>query len=421
MSTLIPKHWDKYRLKDVFELRNGYTPSKNNPEFWDGGKIPWFRMEDIRKNGRILSDSIQHISEKAIKGYGLFKANSFILATTATIGEHAWLIADSLANQRFTNLKIRKSLVKEVQPKFLFYYFFIIDKYCHAITRCTTFSSVNMDSLKMFTMYFPSLAEQQRIADYFDIKISEIDRQVSLLTSKRDAYLRLKKSIINRAVTKGLNSDVQMKDSGIEWIGMIPEHWEVKRMKDIFRNWTTGITPDSKNFQYFEIDGQKGYTWVTISDFSNKYISKSDVNLSEISIRKFVPSITRKGSLMFSFKLSVGKLAFATKDLYTNEAIVSIPPTDSQHLDYYYYILPMLLVDNATENIYGAKMLNQKKIANMLMVIPPLSEQQAIAAYLDEKCSKIDAIVANLDKQISKYAELKRSLIDEVITGKRVV
>lgn len=88
------------RLKELFELRNGYTPSKNNPEFWDGGIIPWFRMEDIRKNGHILVDSIQHITSEAVKTAGLFEANSFIIATTATIGEHAWLIADSLANQR---------------------------------------------------------------------------------------------------------------------------------------------------------------------------------------------------------------------------------------------------------------------------------------------------------------------------------
>ncbi len=91
------------RLKELFELRNGYTPSKAVAEFWDGGTIPWFRMEDIRTNGRILSDSIQHITPEAVKTAGLFDANSFIMATTATIGEHAWLIADSLANQQFTN------------------------------------------------------------------------------------------------------------------------------------------------------------------------------------------------------------------------------------------------------------------------------------------------------------------------------
>ena len=90
-------------MEEIFEMRNGYTPSKNNPAFWEGGTIPWFRMEDIREHGRILSDAIQHITPAAVKGKGLFKADSFILATTATIGEHALIIADSLANQQFTN------------------------------------------------------------------------------------------------------------------------------------------------------------------------------------------------------------------------------------------------------------------------------------------------------------------------------
>lgn len=90
--------WKK--LSDVFDIKNGYTPSKNVPEYWDNGTIPWFRMEDIRLKGGILSDSIQHISPEAVKSSGLFPANTIIVATTATIGEHALVIVDSLANQQ---------------------------------------------------------------------------------------------------------------------------------------------------------------------------------------------------------------------------------------------------------------------------------------------------------------------------------
>lgn len=97
--------WQQAKVKDVFMLGNGYTPSKANPAFWTGGTIPWFRMEDIRENGRILSDSIQHVTPEAVKSSGLFPAGSIIVSTTATIGEHALLIADSLANQRFTVFK----------------------------------------------------------------------------------------------------------------------------------------------------------------------------------------------------------------------------------------------------------------------------------------------------------------------------
>ena len=116
---LIPDAWEAIPLGELCEIRNGYTPSKSVESFWNGGVIPWFRMEDIRQNGRILSDSIQHITSDAVKGE-LFSAYSIILSTTATIGEHALLIADSLANQQFTNLKIRESLKKKTDI-FFFY------------------------------------------------------------------------------------------------------------------------------------------------------------------------------------------------------------------------------------------------------------------------------------------------------------
>lgn len=99
----VPSQWSNLRLRFVCEFRNGYTPSKANPEFWDDGSIPWYRMEDIREIGRKLTETKQYITKEAVKGGGLFEAGSFILATTATIGEHAVLIVDSLANQQFTN------------------------------------------------------------------------------------------------------------------------------------------------------------------------------------------------------------------------------------------------------------------------------------------------------------------------------
>ena len=156
------------RLGDLFELRNGYTPSKGNVDFWTDGTIPWFRMEDIRANGKILNDSIQHITPSAIKGKGLFPAGSFILATTATIGEHALLTTDSLANQRFTNLSVRKTHQKDVNIKFLYHYMFIIDEWCKKNVNSSSFASVDMSKLKEYTIPIPPLSEQQRIVSILD-------------------------------------------------------------------------------------------------------------------------------------------------------------------------------------------------------------------------------------------------------------
>lgn len=156
------------KLGELFDLRNGYTPSKGNVDFWTDGTIPWFRMEDIRANGRILNDSIQHITPSALKGKGLFPAGSFILATTATIGEHALLTTDSLANQQFTNLSVRKSHQKEVNIKFLYYYMFIIDEWCKKNVNSSSFASVDMNKLKEYKIPIPPLSEQQRVVSILD-------------------------------------------------------------------------------------------------------------------------------------------------------------------------------------------------------------------------------------------------------------
>lgn len=166
--------WKK--MNEVFDMRNGYTPSKAKAEYWEGGTIPWFRMEDIRENGRILSDSIQHITMEGVKKGNLFPANSFILATTATIGEHALLIADSLANQRFTNLTVCKSLSDRLLIKFVFHYMFIVDEWCKKNINVSGFASVDMNKFKKLEFPIPSLEEQHRI-------VSILDRFESLTTS----------------------------------------------------------------------------------------------------------------------------------------------------------------------------------------------------------------------------------------------
>ena len=154
-------------LDEVFTIRNGYTPSKANPDYWEGGTIPWFRMDDVRTNGRILEDSIQHITPAGVKGK-LFEKDSIILATTATIGEHALLMADALANQQFTNFAICKSLKERLLPKFAFYYFFMIDEWCKKNTRVSSFPSVDMKKLKKQPFPLPPLEIQHKIVEILD-------------------------------------------------------------------------------------------------------------------------------------------------------------------------------------------------------------------------------------------------------------
>ncbi|WRG79160.1 restriction endonuclease subunit S [Helicobacter pylori] len=175
LQTLAPKGVEFKTLEEVFEIKNGYTPSKNNPEFWKNGTIPWFRMEDIRENGRILKDSIQHITPKALKGKKLFPKNSIIISTTATIGEHALLIVDSLANQQFTFLSKKANCNLALDMKFFFYQCFLLGEWCKNNTNVSGFASVDMTAFKKYKFPIPPLEIQQEIVKILD--------QFSLLTT----------------------------------------------------------------------------------------------------------------------------------------------------------------------------------------------------------------------------------------------
>ena len=189
------KEWKTDAMETIFDIKNGYTPSKSNPSFWDNGTIPWFRMEDIRKNGHILSDSIQHVTPAAVKNAGLFPAYSIIVATTATIGEHALIIVDSLANQRFTFLTKRKSFDNKLDMMYFHYFMFIIDEWCKRNTNAGGLLSVNMDSFKKLTIPYPSsLSEQKKIADCF----VSIDKDIEATKRKLELLKEHKKGLMQR-------------------------------------------------------------------------------------------------------------------------------------------------------------------------------------------------------------------------------
>ena len=151
-------------------------------------------MEDIRLNGHILSDSIQHITPDAVKGSGLFPAYSIIVATTATIGEHALIIVDSLANQRFTFLTKRKSFENKVDMLYFHYYMFLIDEWCKHNTNSGGLLSVNMPAFKNLQIPIPPLPEQRKIASC----LSTMDDQINAYTEKVGLLGQYKKGLMQR-------------------------------------------------------------------------------------------------------------------------------------------------------------------------------------------------------------------------------
>jgi len=204
----------------------------------------------------------------------------------------------------------------------------------------------------------------------------------------------------------------EYKKSNFDWIGLVPRHWRVGAVKHCFK-FKVGFTPPTSNDDFY--DEEDGFDWVTISDMNTKYIYKSKNKISQKAVDLYSKEIVPIGSLLYSFKLSVGKVAFAGKDIFTNEAIFSILPSKDLELSYYYYCLPTILIHNANENIYGAKIFNQEVIKNSRLPIPPKHEQVQISKYLDEKTSIIDGLITQKDELIQLLKANRQSIINEVV------
>lgn len=205
-----------------------------------------------------------------------------------------------------------------------------------------------------------------------------------------------------------------MKDSGIECIGEIPKNWSIGKVKKYYKM-QTGFTPNTKQEEYY--DNINGKSWVTISDLDGcKYVTNDTKSkISELYINKFKPQIIPSGSLLYSFKLSVGQVAINSMETYTNEAIASFINSNDISLDYLFYS-SMLIIENANENIYGAKILNQNLIKNAYIIWPPLTEQRLIASFLDSKCQEIDNVLAKTRSSIEEYKKLKQAIITKAVT-----
>lgn len=200
------------------------------------------------------------------------------------------------------------------------------------------------------------------------------------------------------------------KKSGVQWLGDIPSHWDIKPLKYILQ-FHTGGTPPSKQADFYEGD----LDWVTIADLNGKYTNKTRL-ISQAGVLASRIPLTPKGSLLYSFKLSIGQVAFAHKDLYTSEAIASFLPSKNGNLSYYYYMLPLFLEKNASKNIYGADLLNQDLIKNAKILSIPEREQTAIAEYLDRETAKIDALLQKQAELLAKLSEQRTALITHAVT-----
>lgn len=393
---LIPDHWEEKRIKDIAFLQSG--SSITAMDIAEEGPYPVYGGNGMRGYTNRFTNEGDHVligRQGALCGninyaHGKFYATEHAVVMYTHNDEITYWLGETLRAANLNRLSMTAA-----QP------------------------GLAVSTLNLQFIPYPPREERIRIANYLKAKLTDIDSQITLLTSKRNAYLRLKKSIINHAVTKGLNPEVKMKASGDDWIGAIPEHWEVKRLKDICDYVSRGSTPDYVENGLYKVMNQ--------ATFSKGWIDESNIRYTRTCNKN---SQIKKGDLLMASTGGgiLGKILYFDylDDNFFADSHVTImrnsKGANSMKYLYYHFFLRFEEI-NATmvKGSTNQTELQRNYLLSHEVAIPPLSEQQAIAAYLNEKCSKIDKIVANLEKQISLYTDMKRSLIDEVITGKRAV
>lgn len=279
--------------------------------------------------------------------------------------------------------------------------------------------SVTQSILKSAEFLRPSAKEQQSIADYLDKKCAAINSITTDIQHQIEILQKYKQSVITEAVTKGLDRNVEMKDSGIEWLGKSPKEWAIKPIKYLYKV-CSGATPKSSVEEYWDGD----ITWITPADYKteDKYVSTGSRNISDCGYESCNSTIVPEGSIIFSKRAPIGTVALSKGLLCTNQGCLSCVNNENQNSTYYYYLMSVL---SEQFSLYGSGTTFIEISAHNFEVFklpnPTLSEQQAIADYLDTKCAKIDALIADKQKQLDTLAEYKKSLIYEYVTGKKEV
>ena len=370
--------WKTPSIGDVFELRNGYTPSKIVKEFWEGGTIPWFRMEDIRINGGFLKDALQHITPLAVKGAGLFEKNSIILATTATIGVHAMLIADSLANQQFTNFKVRKSLSDEYIDEFIYYSFFKIDEWSKNNTNSGGLLSVNMPLLVKQGFLTPCKEEQQTIASYFRI----LDAKLQASTKKVESLKKLKSASLVAMFPQNGESKPKVRFKGFEG------EWNECKLGEICYKRSSFHTEGhlGANCGKYPIYGATGYI---------QNIETYDVDVPYVSIVKDGSGVGRV-ELNPAFSSVLGTMQY-----------LLVKPQNSIA-----YLLSLLQTFDFSEFTNGSSIphIYFKDYALKEIKVPSLEEQQKIGSYF----SILDRKIALETARLEKLKQIKLACLDKM-------
>lgn len=395
----VPAYWLIRRLKFISTIKTG---EKDTVHRVDNGQYPFF----------IRSQQVQRIDTFSYSGEAILTAGD------GDIGKIFHYIDGKFDyHQRVYKF----SDFKEVCGKYLYYYLhFNLAEEVIKLSAKTTVDSLRLPFLQNFSVVIPPLPEQTVIAAFLDRKTAQLDQAVAI-KEKQIALLKERKQIlIQKAVTRGLNPDAPMRDSGVAWLGEIPAHWNIKKLKYIVR-FVSGATPSKDRAEYWN----GIIPWISPKDMKRLRIDSSIDSITDMAIKKSNIRLLDIGTILIVVRgMILAKkipVALSKVPLTINQDMKGLVPAPMCFPEYLLYLLDGINGPMSTlleESGHGTKTLPTEKLGQLTLGIPPKHEQIAIVAHIETESVKIDQAISIQQQQIDKLKEYKATLINSAVTGK---
>ena len=405
----IPAEWEVKKLK----FCSSFMQDKYDD---DHGFLPYIGMENIVSwNGKYITTESQYDKTQSL----IFRKNDILWGKLRPYlakvyhcnddgccsSEFCVIRIDNEYNVRyFWNLLISSEFVATIDQS----------------TYGTKMPRANADFIRNVSIPIPPIAEQNRIASYLDAECARIDAVIEQTRASIEEYKKLKQAVITQAVTKGIRPNRPMKDSGVNWIGMVPDDWDCTLLKRHCA-FQTGSTPSTANEQWFNGD----LDWFTPADFNEKYyLIDSSRKLSLLAREDGVATMIPQNTVMIiGIGGTAGKIGYTTKECSCNQQITAIKADDAvcpKYLMYWMIANTTRLKDTALYTTLP--IINNQTIGQYPFLVPATMEEQVeIADYLDSKVFEIETLIEKTEKIILDIEKYKKSLIFEYITGRKEV
>jgi len=409
----VPKGWRILNIKRLCFVKRGASPRPiENPIYFnDNGEYAWVRISDVTLSEMYLEKTVQKLSNLGKSLSVPLEPNDLFLSIAGSVGKPIIANIKCCIHDGFVYFQNYKENLK-----FLYWVFKSGQPYL-GLGKFGTQLNLNKDTVGDIKIGLPSFSEQNQIVEYIEEKTKKIDT----LINKQQTLIKLLKekrqALISHAVTKGLDDSVAMKDSGVEWLGDVPEGWEIWKLSHAFNMIGSGTTPSSTKEEYYN----GNIPWVTTGELREKIIIQTKKMLtkramSELSSLKIFP----KNSIVIAmYGATIGRLGKLGIEATTNQACCVISHSSSILNNYLYYWL--LGYRKEIVNLgYGGGQPNisQDTISNLKISAPNFDEQQNIINYLDQKTQKIDTLINKATQAIELLKERRTALISAVVTGK---